>query len=450
MNFKENLIKIFKDKPFGQILKNSTVLFSGNVVSSIIMLATFSIISRYLGAEILGIFTISQTYVFVLRKFLTLQSEGAVIKFGTELIHISNYGHLTRMLSYILRLDFCLGLLSFIFAYYTLVPLSNFFDWSTQVNSISSVLMFSLLFNFESISVGIIQMLNKHKFFSLNLIFISTLKLAVSLFAYILELDFLSFIIGWTVIEIFSQVTLLLIAIYLSTEFGFSSFISRSPKKIYSEIRGLNNLLLSLNFSTSLKLLYQQSDILIASYFFNDSNVGLYKVAKQLSQLASKVADPLNQAFFPIVSDLNAKNEYNHLLKLLHKTISINVILVLSGLFIYTLFGNSIIQLLFGSAFEDSFLISVIMISSIGVWIIFIGFTAPMIVFGLSRQFFYSTLVSSILSLISQLVFVNFAGLIGLAFGYASYHIIFSLLSMAIVNKKIEKLKLKTEIKKSE
>jgi O-antigen/teichoic acid export membrane protein len=155
--------KWFKDKLFVQLLKNSSWILTGTVISTIIGFLVTIIRARVLSLEDFGLFVLIISYVEVISKFVSFQPWQALIKFGSLSLTKKNRQELFGYIKLSMKLDLLTAFSGFILtniiALIYIIISKNDMDIAFWI----FIYSLSLLFRIDGTSLGILRLFDKFK-----------------------------------------------------------------------------------------------------------------------------------------------------------------------------------------------------------------------------------------------------------------------------------------------
>ena len=113
---------------------------------------------------------------------------------------------------------------------------------------------------------------------------------------------------------------------------------------------------LPLAFIGAMGLINQQASILLQGFFLTDAEIGLFRVATQVSALASFGLMAINTVVAPRFATLFAQGEINKIQQLATKSAQVILIFNLVITFGFALLGKTLLRLFFGSSFISAYI----------------------------------------------------------------------------------------------
>lgn len=324
-----------------QLLNGSLVVFSGSMVASAINYLYHMILGRMLGPADYGIFSslVSLSYIYgipvgvlniVSLKYISSLREGE----GVEAAAGFFYWFGKRIIWFSVFLFF-LSLVTVPFVT-NFLRLSSFI-WVIIANTITIIGVYGGFCS--SVLQGFLR-------FGLN----SIASILSSFLKIILAIVFIY--LGWRVTGVLfslfltSLVSLFLVIYFIKKKMNFpNDKIKKVTIPLPEMLKFAFPVLLSLLALTS----FYTTDILLVKNLFSEKEAGLYASLALLGKIVFFASSSINLVMFPLVSGKKAKGENYRKIFLISLLIVFSVSLCL--IFIYFLFPNLMINLLFGSQY---------------------------------------------------------------------------------------------------
>jgi O-antigen/teichoic acid export membrane protein len=412
--------KLF-NKDIKYLFKNSSILFSGNVISTLLNLAILSIAAKKLGAGNFGQFVLAQSYVLVLIQLFSMQSWQVLIKFGTSLKN--DVVAFRRFSIRLLSVDFGLAVLSIIVSLFLKGYFIKLFNVSDEINMVINIYTIFILFSITGTAIGILRVFDKYKILSIYPIFMGGLKLLL-LLIFINNLTLTNFTYIWVISESLINIILIFIS-YIILIKGKTSNIDKDTT---SNNELTTKQVITFAFSTSLNAtirnVTKQLDIIIVGFILGNINAGYYKIIKQFAAIFGKVSDPLYSVIFPQLTRLWNNKQYAQMKQLIVKSIFIMSIIGITLIVIMVILVEYIIVFSVGSEYlviKNSLLIY--LLANL-IAIIFLALQPTILAIGKPNISLYSMIFSSIIYLLILFYGLPIMGLVGTGIAYILFYLI--------------------------
>jgi len=300
-------------------------------VSSIIVLFLHfiqkPIIARYIGADGLGLFSLTIKLMWIVEIIAGLGIYSAIVKYSSE------YAHNNLKLNSLISTAFCIAIISGTIAgslVYLSSPTIAIIFGNTELIDLARI--YSLFFPFvflNSIIVGVFNGLRQMKYFAFMRIFLA-LSTIVFIVVFLLSgLETSGTILGYV------------LAIGVTSIIGFP-LVRKFFKFSILNYRKNTKLLVSFGIKIAgtnvLSQLYYSIDTLMIGYFLTTRDVGYYEAATSLSRFFWFIPNVISIVVYPTVSEHWGKKDTTTISKLLEKSISYSMILLIfMGIFVVSL-----------------------------------------------------------------------------------------------------------------
>ncbi len=436
------ILRVLKEmykKSINKILKSSSLLLSGNVISSILSLLVVSILTKNLSLEEYGIIVMVQAYIMLVDQLFNFQSWQALIKYSTEAIESNNTLKFIGYLQIGIFLDLLGSLIAFIASFILLSPLS--FVLKIDYNLLSPYMIFAtvILTRIIGTPTALLRLSNSYKYFNYSLLLNWGLKLLlIAIIAFLNILSIYNVIIVFLVSEILSNLLLIYYGMKTLKKYQISLLqIIPSWKTIYFAKQNIRFLHFAFktNMNSAVLGITRTIDELIVGALLSPAGAGIFKIIKLMGTIISKVLDPLYITFYPEINIYVAKGDNSSILNIIKKMSLYSGIISLLIFVVFYLFGKSGIELFFTKDYLVG--LPVMYLYLIGLLISFTFFyTQPlMLAYELEGIALYINIICSIFYLLFLYILTVNYGLMGIAISFILFWILITLLKMLYIQK---------------
>lgn len=218
-------------------------------------------------------------------------------------------------------------------------------------------------------------------------------------------------------IEITDLLFLMLISTFVSAFISFSFVqytLGKQPKRNEEKL-DLKKALLYFSFLGGVQVINGQVDIFTISYFNNEDDVALYRVALQISLLVSFGLHAVTMFVAPQLSKLYYSNEIKKLVEVIENAIKLSLAVSLPTLLIVYFFGEMILTMLFGAKYSDGYNVLLILAFAQFIASIFGPQVTILNACGFEKSVFKVTVLCIFLNVFLNLVFVPLMSIEGAA-----------------------------------
>lgn len=413
-----------------QIAKGGGVAFLGSIIGRGISVITMVLLARVLGAEMLGLYVLG---------LAILNISGLISRLGLQtgsLRFISIYhseGDKEKIKGVVLQSLFISFMVGIVFALIIFLAADFIADNIFKNRELASVIKhFSIVIPFFSafmVATAVPRGFKIMKYYVYTSDFFNPwLNLVLVLFFFAAGLT----INGAIYAKVFSIVGGLFLAIYYIFKLFPDLFTGKiSPSFSISTLLKFSIPLLGVDF---LYFLIMWTDVLMIGYFLLPSDLGVYRVAAQITLLLTLTPIAFNAIFAPLVADLYHKKKMARLDQIFKITTKWVFYLTLPA-FIIVLFSSNEILILFGGEFAAGANVLVVLAfaqlvnASTGST----GFV--LIMSGRERLEFLNTLLVVVSDIILNIILIPRYGIMGAAIATGLSIIFINLLRLVEVKK---------------
>ena len=362
---------IREDALFQRLLKNSSYLFSANVITSGLGFVQSIIVARALGVSHYGVLALVTTYVATIRQLVDFRVWETVIKYVSEFWVQGDTARAMATVKLAYWIDFLTGVLAFGIAVLG-APLAAKFLHQPLLTELAWIVALSSLFaTINGTSSAILRVFDRFKWISIGEVVGGGVSLG---------LVGLMVLLGYGLRGI--VMASVMTALVVTAVFSFFSLkvirsnmwhVRREGKisLLRARFREMAWFLFHTNLSAFWGMIIRRFDILILGHFRSSTEVGYFKLAKNFVSLIAKIHDPLYNSIFPEISKLWALGDvkkFNRFLKKLTLITSSIFIPLALGMF---LLSGLVIRWTVGTQFAPAALAIRIMIWGITIGCVF-------------------------------------------------------------------------------
>lgn len=394
-----------------KIVGQSAVYFLGAVISVIVGFFFKVYLSRVLGADALGIYSLGITTIGVLGIFLSFGYGNGLIRFISKYKATQNYNKLVSYLTNTSIINLCFVLpISFLFYFFPEIIADNTLKTPKLKEYIP---LFGLMMFVNSFLILAEQTIRGLQEVKKSTIINTFLRLPFKIGLVVVFFNWGWRLEGYIIAEVLGSVLAFIFLIILIkrllpglTDFKRDNF--NNEEKKYS---------LNLLITNSVLALGRHGDKIVLVYFLSTFELGIYSVTLTIAAFIPLVLTSVNSIFSPIISQLYSQNKLKDLAR--YFQLSGRYIFLLSfPLMVFIFLFSKPIMSLFGNDFiQGSFLLSLIVIGQlINVSMGSVGLMLQMT--GLEKPMRDISIVTSLISFLLYFVLISKWGLVGLGVVY--------------------------------
>ncbi|MBK7887892.1 MAG: oligosaccharide flippase family protein [Bacteroidetes bacterium] len=337
------------------LFKNSSWVFLSNGLGTAFAFIKMILITRILGAELLGTYTLAIAFILTTQEFLRLNISMGLIRFGAQynsegskdkVVSVIKFSLLLSMGSALLSVLLLGGMVSISYETFIKGPDLTFY---VIAFAFSNGLTF-----IDAISKASLKLFYKFKINSVIQMIMDTIEVIIIIITlYVYGPDLKAFFTATILSKVINSFTCN-IAAYRELLPELRPYLSSGMHLIKSQRKEYLQYIFGNSFSSTLKVFMNQGDVLLLGYMGSLSDVAYYSTAKKLAYSVLTLSDPLASSVFPQLSHLIADKVYGKVRIMLN---SITRVVILPALLFLTLayfIKSELITLLYGPAFEPA------------------------------------------------------------------------------------------------
>jgi len=349
---------------YKSVLKSSSYLFGGGVLSAAFALITMVIMARSLGLADFGYFTLSQTYVLVFVALVNFQIWQPVVKFSTPYLASGSVESIEKVVSKGFLADLWVALPCGLGGIVICQWLRGQGFFSDAALEVTSYFMTLCLINLSGAFNGLIRVLGEFKLLARDQLIFTVVRLVGVLLASYLDQELISYVVIWIAAEVIFHLLVVWTALKaFRIKFG-RAFQLRLCEK--GELTGFWSFTLSNNMDISFRMVSKFIDVIILGALAGKEQVAIYKVAVQVASLLLRFTDPVYQVLLPLFSRVYVDEGGAALRRIVLRISVVGLPVFVLFLAVFSLFSGELIVLLFGDAYQDAYPIAIIYFIALG------------------------------------------------------------------------------------
>lgn len=335
------------------LLKNASWLFGGGMGGSLFAMAEVVILTRFLGLEQFGLFSIVVAYVRIVKGLLDFKVNETVIKYLGRHLERKEKGKALSFIKLFYLIDFFTGVVAFLTAV-LLTGVANKLFIKSDV-AFDLVLIYALSILIATVNTTSRAILEVFKKFS-NVALVDMLSVAVrallvfaSLAAgYGIKGALVAYVAAAFIHFLVLQFLVNRVLVYEGLKRWFTAAIAPAAK----EIKGVTLFILSSTVSNFLsKVFTRDFPILVLGHFFTSEISGLYKTATTFSKIWGKLKSPAGKVIYPTLVSLEEQGSYEVFKQVVSYSVKFLLKILVPVGVVFFVFAETIIGIFFGSEY---------------------------------------------------------------------------------------------------
>lgn len=423
-----------QDPLLTKLFKNAGVLFSGNVVASILSLVSLAITSRILGAELFGVLVLISTYVLIVDSLCNFQSWQAVIKYGADALEHRRDEDFKALIKFGFLLDGGTAILGAIVAASAAWFVGGLFGWDDEHVLMAVVYSITLLFHISGTPIAILRLFERYRKTAIQQVYEAAFKLAGVTLAFLVDAGLWGFILVWAATDILGKLLILYYSYQELLARNITQVSQSSIAGVSERFRGIWGFVWTTNINASIRMSIREADIMLVGALIGPSGAGLFRVVKISALLLGKVADVLYNSIYPEIAKLISVGDYRSFRRLALRASVISGIVALVLVFIFWWVGEAAILVILGVEYQDAYMPLIVYMFSQVVWMVSYPLSAAVLAFGIPQISLYVLLLSGLVYFPSLYILTSNMGLMGASLAAVIFYCLWSSIILVVVS----------------
>lgn len=341
---------------FKRLVKNSGYLFSATGVSAVVSIIQGVLVTRMLGVVGFGVLGVIITFTNLTNNLVSFKMGEMVVKYVS---HFSENGDETRaaaVFKLAALLEMAASLLAFLLLWLAAPLAARLLAKDVAYSSYFGLYSLIVLLNLISeSSTGLLQIFNRFRAIAIFTVVSSVATLVWVIGIFLADGGLQGVILAFVIGKGLGAVGLALTALHAALNRWGRAWFAAPLSGLRGYGRELARFAISTNLSATISLATKESELLWVSLLRSPAEVGLYKLAINVSALAQMPLQPLPQATYPELARQAARKDWRGFRRLLQRgSLLAGVYTVLSAGFL-VVFGRWLIAFFYTNEFLPAY-----------------------------------------------------------------------------------------------
>lgn len=395
--------------PFRRALANAGWLLAGKGVGAVLSLVYLGLATRSLGLEGFGQFSLILSTGQAVASFVTFQSWQIIIRYGADLLGEGKRAALGRLARFAILLDCAAAIVGCGLATVATLLLAAHLDWSTALTWQALAFCFILLLTIRSAAVGILRLHDRFRVGAAADAVTPIARCLGAVAAVMAGATVTGFLIAWAAAEIATAMAYWMAAYRTDPSFvGPVSDVRDVPRSH----PGFAHFVLTVNLNATLNTGSKQLLIVLVGVIAGPAAAGAYRLAFQLSQALTRLADMFSRAIFPEYARANTGKSPEALAQLYRQATRLTLVTGAIICVLAPIASGPILALVGGRAFADAYGILVLLSIATALEVMSVAFEPVLLGVGRTREILRTRLLATLLLfLVAGLALPRFGGI---------------------------------------
>jgi O-antigen/teichoic acid export membrane protein len=299
---------VLRDDLLRRMLKNTSYLLSGHAGASFLGLVALALTARALGPELLGVLALIQAYIGMVDR-ARLETWPALIKYGAQALEEERHEDFKGLIKFGFLLDVATSLLATVIAVAGVFVAGWWLDWTAETIEMAGIFSLTILFRTSSMPTAVLRLFNRFGLDAAQDIVAGVLRVVLVAIAYLAGAGLWTFLLITLCAQIVNSLILTGAGWAVLWREGYRGILASSCKGMRQRCPGIWSFIWSINAGNIARRSTRELDILFVGGVLDPAAASLYHIAKKLGEVLVLAGTPIQQAVYPELARLWARNE---------------------------------------------------------------------------------------------------------------------------------------------
>ena len=426
------------------LIRNASIVFSGNVANAVIGLVYLAVLTRALTIEQFGTYALFGAYVALIGRLTSFQSWQGLIQYGTQALADNDKPLIYNLLCFGSLLDLASGVAGYLIAIGGAMLIPVWLGLGDSAVAGTAVAASILVFNWSSAPTALLRIYDR---FVPQAVFQNIGSL----------LQLLTVVVLWVIGE--DRLIVYLAATAINNvvgQIGFFWYAARVARRqdvlaghgldlggLPGKCPGIWRFVFSTNADSMVRVL-RDADIFIVNALLDVAAVGLYRIARTVTGALGKITGPFYQTIYPELSRMVAKGETGDMIRFMLQASMILGSLTCAAWLGFLVFGEYLLELAFSTNYVAAFTVTAWCMAGMIVW----GIAQPLspVIMALRKPelAFVIHLLTSLAYVALLTVFVREFELLGAGFAFLCFYVLWACAMFVVVTRQLQQARFTT------
>lgn len=406
------------------------LLGSSGIASALAFLAGV-LAARSLGLGTFGNLALVMAYVGTVSTLVSFQSWQAIVKYGSVARRAGRVEALRKLFRFGYCLDIGTSILGVAISIGLSRPLASLLGWHESVGSMAIVYSWLIFFSFNGTSHGILRLYSRFDLVGCAAVSGAVVRVAGVAACALSGAPLFCFVLSYLLGGIVEQVSLFIGAASVAAEHEANPFSGVTIGGLRRDCPGIWHYVWTSNVNLTLRMLSREVDLLVIGAMISPAGVGLFKIAKMLSQVFGRLLDPFYQAIFPELSRLHAAGRHGAFLGMIRGCSLLATAIAVAFWSAFVIVGRPLINAIYGVEFAGAYPVAVIYLSALVVAAAGFALQPAMLALGCPRRSFMAHVLSTAVYFTSLYPLLRAFDIEGAAWAYLVYYLVWTVVMIA-------------------
>lgn len=344
----------------GALAGNFAWLLGGRGFAAIFSLVYMAILTRTLGKEGFGQFSLIIGTGQIVATFVGFHTWQIVVRHGMDRLKRGREGALVGLLKYCMCLDAAGAAVGVALAFGVIFLLAPVFGWSPELVRHALVFAIASLVAVRSTPAGILRLYDRFALAANVEASVTFVRLLLAVIIWLSGPSIAIFILAWATAEIGAAILSWWLAWRTARHLDWNA-VPAAPLETLRSTPGLGRFTVVTNISQTIGLAGRQVPVLLTGLFVGPAAAGGFQIALQLGHALTKIGSLAVQTLLPeMMRSQTFEVDRSGFSRLIRGSLGVGIVAGITVVAIVALFGKAALVLIAGQAFASSYLLLLI------------------------------------------------------------------------------------------
>lgn len=429
---------MYGDELVRRLVKNAGYLLSGNAIAAGLGLVALALTARTLGPELLGLLALIEAYVRLVDRMIRLEPWQALIKYGAAALEQRRFDQFRSLLKLGLLIDLSGATAAAVVAASAVWIAGPWLGWSDETVRMAGIYGLVLVTNLAATPTAVLRLFDRFAVFAWLEVVIAALRVVAVTVAFLTGAGLWTFVLVFMGLQMARQLGLVALGWQELRRQGYGDFLGSSLVGIVGHCPGIWGFVWSLKATNLTRRSTGDLDTLIVGVLLDNTAVGLYHVAKRLGDAARKIGMPIEQAIFPDIARLWARQQIGRLRRTLMQINAVVGGLATVALVVVALNVDLVIETTVGASYRDAGILVILQLVATTTALYGIGYRAALLSMGMQIAVLKIVIVATLAFYGMLFLAIPYLGVIGASLGHVVLNIVLLAGMLGVFGKRIK------------
>jgi O-antigen/teichoic acid export membrane protein len=246
-----------------------------------------------------------QAFTMTARGVVTIQPWAAVIHFGAAALRRGDEAGLKRLVAYTALIDLVGGIGAAALGILVASTVAGYLNWDPNIVLFAQIYCSVLVVSIEATPKGVLRLFDRYDLLSLQGTICPILRIIGVTIAFLNDASVLGYLVVWYFSRMADYISLMLIARHeMRKRVSGRLFIGFDPAQVHRDCPSIWRYMITVYGQKLMDVFQKRIVTLLVGIFFGTAAAGLFKVARDLSNVLGKPVLMLRQSILPDLARL--------------------------------------------------------------------------------------------------------------------------------------------------